>query len=140
MKKLFVVFVVLLAADVMAETEAYLSYDDFIRAVEAGRIQSVSLDGFSMLTGTMAQGDAEQSFQSYAKTGTANDPLLLALLNTHDVQISIADSEDHMPFFSLFYGLMFMGIPILTIVLLFIIYLKLNMILKLLVQDKSLNA
>ena len=58
----------------------YLSYDDFIRAVEAGHIKAVTLDKFSSINGTQVVGGVEKPFHSYAETGGANDPLLLRFL------------------------------------------------------------
>ncbi|MFH1147147.1 MAG: hypothetical protein V1736_05500, partial [Pseudomonadota bacterium] len=64
-------------AAMATEPGEYLSYDDFIRAVDAGQIESVRLDSYSRFEGTRVVDGVKRPFHSYADTGSANDPLLL---------------------------------------------------------------
>ena len=108
----------------------YMTYDEFIRHVELGVVLSVEVDGYSSIRGVMADGEEERPFHSYTRTGGANDPLLMRLLNEHGVPVSLGtrDDRDSMGMM-MFSGLMFMGAPLIMLILLIVILVKLNHIL-----------
>ena len=114
-----------------AESERYLRYEQFIRDVEAGLIESVRVDRFSRIVGEMRVEDGTQSFHTYSDTGSANDPLLIRLLNEHDVAVTIQSERDDLMFPGLMslFGLMYIVIPLTLVVLAFLINHKLNRVL-----------
>jgi len=132
MKQLRMAWVLLLvtSAAAWADNEQYLNYDEFVRQVEAGNIESAFLDDFSLITGTMRTSDGTQPFRSYGRMGAANDPLLLRLLRAHEVAITVQpERSDRMGgWFSLF-GLLMMVVPIAILVLAVVINSKLNQVL-----------
>ena len=130
MKKLILVSVVALltfAGSVSAGPSDYLSYDDFIRAVEAGHIKSVALDEFSSISGTQVLAGVEKPFSSYTHFGAANDPLLLRLLKDKGVPVTVAPRhEDRRWVEMLLPGLLMLGVPIITLVFVILIYRRLR--------------
>lgn len=130
MKTILIVPLICIASITSAIDSEHLTYDDFIRQVEAGNIKSVKLDKFSSITGTMVDGDTTKSFKLYADIGTANDPLLNRLLTEHGVEISAQDQTNPMsglPMTVVFTtGCLSIIIPFVTIVLLIVIIRKLN--------------
>jgi len=129
MKGILIVFVVSIAACACANDGQYLTYDDFIRQVESGIIESVTLDQFSSISGVMVDGDKTNSIRSYADTGSANDPLLSRFLKEHGVAVSMRDVSKPNYTMPMLTGFMFMGAPIVFLVLLIMIIMKLNRIL-----------
>ena len=130
MKKILLLLAVTLTAvPVLADEGEYLTYDDFIRQVEAGIIQSVTLDKFSSITGEQVFGDTTNTFRSYADTGSANDPLLVRFLKEHGVTVSMSDESDSFPRMPFISGFIFMGTPIVFLIFLVVIIMKLNQIL-----------
>lgn len=130
MKTIFVLLTVLLAIPAYAHEGQHLPYDDFIRMVESGNIQSVTLDNYASLSGTMVDDGVTNQFWSYAKTGTANDPLLNQLLKEHHVDVSMRDVAQPNTTMPMLTGFIFLVAPILFTVLLIVIIVKLNRILK----------
>lgn len=128
MKAILIVFVVSIAACACANDGQYLTYDDFIRQVESGNIESVTLDQFSSISGVMVDGDTTNSIRSYAHTGSANDPLLTGFLKEHGVAVSMRDVSKPSHTIPMLTGFMFIGAPILFLVLLIVIIMKLNRI------------
>ncbi len=127
MKRIISFMVVILAATrVIAGDAQYLTYDDFVRQVEAGTIRTVTLDQFSSITGTMVDGSNTNSFRSYAHTGSANDPLLTRFLKEHDVSLSMRDTSKPSHTMPMLTGFLFMGAPIVFLILLIVIIRKIN--------------
>ncbi len=118
-----------LAAPIAAREGRYLTYDDFVRQVEAGNIQSVTLDKFSTITGIQVVDGTTNSFQSHGDTGSANDPLLAQLLKEHGVALSIRDRSDPNFTIPILSSILFMGTPIAILVFLIVITIKLNKVL-----------
>jgi len=108
----------------MNNNSGYLSYDDFIRAVEAGNIKAVTLDKFPSITGTQVVDGVEKPFNSYANTGTANDPLLLRLLGEKSVKITANDGREEKPWGTGFFllPLLMFVVPLITLVFVVLIY------------------
>jgi ATP-dependent Zn protease len=105
----------------------YLPYEEFIVAVEAGSVKTVSLDRFSQITGTYTVGGAERPFRSYGDTGSANDVLLNRLLKQKNVAITLKPQQDRNPFFEAgFVAILMLFVPLLTLLLAFRINSKLN--------------
>jgi ATP-dependent Zn protease len=98
MKKLisFTVFVTLLTLGgvVWAAQVDYLCYNDFIKAVEAGQIKSVTFDRYSHISGTYVVEGKEKAFHSYTDIGAANDPLLLRFLHEKSVAVTVSDKRE----------------------------------------------
>jgi hypothetical protein len=107
----------------------YLTYDDFVRAVEAGQIKAVVLDRYSTISGTQLVGGVEKPFHSYAQTGTANDPLLLHFLREKSVPVTVSgkQEEQHWEMEVLLPLLMF-GIPVVILIFVVLIYRKVRCI------------
>lgn len=112
-----------------AEGSQYLNYDEFIREVEAGNVRAVELNDFSAIRGTLGADDATHAFRSYARTGSANDPLLARFLEEHNVEVSIQDQAKPRHKMPVFMGVFLMAVPIVLVVLLIVIIRKLNEIL-----------
>jgi len=129
MKAFLITGLIALASTAWAAGPEYLTYDNFIRQVEAGNVKSVSLDGLSSITGTMVDGGATNDFRSYGKTGSANDPLLSRFLKEHDVAVTMRDALRPRHTMPMLTGLMFLVGPIVFLILLVVIIMKLNQIL-----------
>ena len=129
MKKLILTTVVALltfAGSASAGPSDYLSYDDFIRAVDAGHIKSVALDQFSVISGTQVLAGVEKPFHSYGQSGTANDPLLLRLLKDKGVPVTVDLKHDDRQWHMLWSSALILGVPIITLVFVILIYRKLR--------------
>ena len=129
MKTLILIAVVALltfAGSVGAGPSDYLSYDDFIRAVEAGHIKSVALDHFSTISGTQVLAGVEKPFHSYGQSGTANDPLLLRLLKDKGVPVTVDLKHDDRQWHMLWSSALILGVPIITLVFVILIYRRLR--------------
>ena len=124
----FVVFVALPLVwklRVLAHTSEHLSYDEFIRLVETGQIKTVTVDQYSGLSGTQIVNGKEQPFNSYARTGSANDPLLLRLLREKGVPVTISNQEDKSPWCTnILLPILMFGIPIVTLIFVLLTYRK----------------
>ena len=129
MKAIFAVLAVMLATPAVAGDGQYLTYDDFVRHVESGNIQSVTVDRFSSIHGTMVDGAFTNSLRSYANTGSANDPLLTQFLKKHGVEVSMRDVSKPSHTMPMITGFMFMVEPIVFLILLVVIIVQLNRIL-----------
>jgi hypothetical protein len=131
MKKLITCGVCVLAlvcgSAAWAAQSDYLSYDDFIRAVEAGHIKSVTLGRFSSISGTQVLEGVEKPFHSYAQTGTANDPLLLRFLREKSVAITVTGKPDERSWGAdVLLPILVFGIPMITLVFVVLIYRRLR--------------
>lgn len=98
----------------------YLTYAEFIAAVDAGSVKSVSVDRFSAITGTRTVDGQEKRFRTYADTGSANDVLLIRLLKDKNVELSITNKdENRLPLVTGLVGLVMLIVPILTLFFVF---------------------
>ncbi len=129
MKAMLITGLIALASIAWGAEPEYLTYDNLIRQVEAGNVKSVSLDGLSSITGTMVDGSTTNDFRSYGKTGSANDPLLVRFLKEHDVGVTMRDASRPSHTMPMLTGFMFLGAPVLFLVLLIVIIKKLNRLL-----------
>jgi|SRR5581483_3965892 len=102
-------------------SDIYLTYSQFVTEAQAGHIKSATLNKYSDIQGFGTINGKEQSFHTYSKTGSINDPLLVALLNDKAVQITTAteykDVFGKHRFLLLFVGLSMIAIPWITFVL-----------------------
>jgi len=129
MKAILITGLIALASLAWASEPEYVTYDNLIRQVEAGNVKSVRLDGLSSITGTMVDGSVTNDFRSYGKTGSANDPLLVRFLKENDVAVTMRDASQPSHTISMLTGFMFLGAPILFLVLMIVIIKKLNRLL-----------
>ena len=129
MKTLYALAFLGLASSALAGESKYLTYDEFIRNVEAGNIKSVTLDNQSRIVGTLADGDATKEFHCYGVHGSSNDPLLNRVLKEHSVQTTLKNTResDFPPM--MWSGFVFLLTPVVGLVLLVVIIMKLNQIL-----------
>jgi ATP-dependent Zn protease len=119
------------APSAKAGDDDYLTYAEFIAAVDAGSVKSVSVDHFSSITGTRNVGGQERQFRTFADTGSANDVLLIRLLNEKGVRLSIADKDqDRFSLVTGIVGLVMLFVPILTLLIVFRISWKLSRVRK----------
>jgi hypothetical protein len=119
------------AASSLAADEDFLTYADFIAAVEAGSVKSVSLDRVSSITGTRTVGGQDRPFKCLAETGSANDVLLMRLLNQKGVDI------DHSPMKqveldtgTIVAGLLMIVLPIMTLLIIVRVSMKVSRVRK----------
>lgn len=70
----------------------YFSYSRFIQAIKTGSVKSVTLGEYSKITGIYSEDGVEKEFESWHEE-SANDVLLLEILNENDVEIAIAEKE-----------------------------------------------
>ncbi len=110
------------------ESEYYMCYDEFIRAVDAGQIKTVKLDRFSKITGTQRMNGGERTFMSYADTGSANDPLLLRLLKDKGIQITLDKKPEKNDRSHIWFSSVMFGIPIITLLFVLLTYWKVTLI------------
>jgi len=107
--------------------DLYLTYSTFIQEAQAGHIKTATLSKYSEITGTGFINGEEQSFHTYSKTGTTNDPLLVSLLNDKSVQINTATDEKDLigQYHSLllFVGSSMIIVPWITLVLIILVLL-----------------
>lgn len=111
------------------ESEYYMCYDEFISAVDAGKIKSVRLNDYSKIAGTLRTSGGERSFNSYANTGAANDPLLLRFLKDKGVQVTLDTKPDkyERPF-GFWFSIITFGIPIITLLFVLLTFWKVILI------------
>ena len=119
MKIAIVLMLTLTAAMAHGADTKYLTYDEFIRQVDAGQVKSVTLDHLSSISGTYMVDGEELSFNSYTKVGSASDPLLVRELKSRNIPIEIAGSEQSPAIWKSTLPIMlFMwGIPLVTLIL-----------------------
>jgi ATP-dependent Zn protease len=129
MKAILITGLIALASLAWGSEPEYVTYDNLIRQVEAGNVKSVTLDGLSSITGTMVDGSVTNDFRSYGKTGSANDPLLVRFLKENDVAVTMRDASRPSHTIPMLTGFMFLGAPILFLVLMIVIIKKLNRLL-----------
>ena len=129
MKAILITGLIALASLAWGSEPEYVTYDNLIRQVEAGNVKSVTLDGLSSITGTMVDGSVTNDFRSYGKTGSANDPLLVRFLKENDVAVTMRDASRPSHTIPILTGFMFLGAPILFLVLMIVIIKKLNRLL-----------
>lgn len=110
-----------------AADEDYLTYEKFIAAVESGAVKTVSLDRRSQINGTYLVDGAERAFWSYGETGSANDLLLVRLLEEKEVAIAHREPEENiLGLFNTLSGFLLFLVPIVTLILVFRINAKLK--------------
>jgi ATP-dependent Zn protease len=125
----FAVFVMALTLGgvVWAAPGDYLCYNDFIKAVEAGQIKSVTLDRYSSISGTYIVEGKEKAFQSYVGTGSANDPLLLRFLHEKSVAVTVSVKKDEQSWIPYtFMSILMFFIPLVTFLFVVLIYLRIR--------------
>jgi len=137
MKKCFVLLGLVLAALFVQADDRYMSYDEFIRTVRAGRVQSVALDHFSSITGKTVESGQTNAFRSFGSTGTANDPLLLQLLKENGVPVAIQDRDEPKFQMPIITGVLVLVFPLVFLLLLLRINRKLNAVLN---NQKTLHG
>ncbi|MDD2236108.1 MAG: ATP-dependent metallopeptidase FtsH/Yme1/Tma family protein [Kiritimatiellae bacterium] len=130
MRIAILLLMVTVSTTVLAKESQYYSYDDFIRQVDAGKIQSVTLDKYSSITGLVNEGTSTVAFHTYADTGSANDPLLNRFLKEHKVSIAMGDANGPSHAMPMMTGFIFLLAPIIFLILLIVIIGKLNHILR----------
>ena len=94
MKWLWALLCVVVSSSLCANEAEYFTYEEFIRKVETGAVQSVALDANSSIEGTYKAGDGLKKFECYEATGSANDPLLYELLKSKKIAITIQEEKD----------------------------------------------
>lgn len=137
MQKCFALLGLLFAALIVQADDRYMSYDEFIRAVRAGRVQSVALDHFSSITGQTVENGQTNAFQTFGSTGTANDPLLLQLLKENGVSVAIQDRNAPKFQMPIITGVLVLVFPLVFLFLLLRINRKLNAVLN---NQKTLHG
>jgi ATP-dependent Zn protease len=115
------------ATPATADGADYLTYTEFIEAVENGEVMKVQLNQFSKISGTYRSKEGNKQFECFGDTGSGNDLLLNRLLAQHGVATSINSEETPFPLMeSIFLPIMFFVVPITTLVLVFRIHWKLK--------------
>jgi ATP-dependent Zn protease len=113
--------------------DGYLTYDEFIRLVEAGKIESVELTKYSGISGKMEATEGSTAFNCFASTGSVQDPLLNKLLKEHNVKISVEEigkPDNSVSYIMGFSGLSMMIVPWVSLVLLILCFRRLGRIKK----------
>lgn len=114
--------------------DEYLRYEEFVDAVKAEQVVSVELDEFSQIKGVYRVGGTEQVFHTY-HADPYDDPLLIGLLEEAGVEIQLAEERERGLYSELFSGsFIFIGcftflVPILTLIYVFLIHRKVNLVL-----------
>ena len=99
----------------------YLTYEEFVEQVEKGNVKAVTVDRYSKMHGTYLVDGKEQPFETYAGTGSANDPLLIGKLKSEKVAVTL-DQAERDPFG---WGglwpmvLLTWGVPLITLILVY---------------------
>ena len=119
MKIAIVLMLTLTVAMAHGAESKYLTYDEFIRQVDAGQVKSVTLDHLSRIIGTHMVDGEELPFNSYSKLGSASDPLLVRELKSKNIPIEIAGREESPAIWknTLPIMLFMWGIPLITLIL-----------------------
>lgn len=94
MKWLWALLCFVVSSSLSANEAEYFTYEEFIRKVETGAVQSVTLDEHSSIEGTYKVGDGVRKFECYGATGSVNDPLLHELLKSKKIAITIQEEKD----------------------------------------------
>lgn len=121
---LFAHLVAASAADAASPSDDFLTYDEFIAQIEAGAIQSATLDQFSHITGTRLVDGRPRPFSTLGATGSANDVLLTRLLKQKGVNVVLKQEIEYETDWP--YTTAAFLVPIVTLILAFRINTKLN--------------
>lgn len=124
---LSVCIIILAEGTAMAKQSEHLTYPEFITAVKQGQVKSVELyqSTFGRIDGVYLKNEGEKKFQTRTKVGSADDPLLVKLLEEKGVIVTIT-GKPKSPLLLLPIFLLWFGIPIAVLVLLIKINSKLN--------------
>ena len=119
MKIAIVLLLTLTAAMAHGAETKYLTYDEFIRQVDAGQVKSVTLDHLSSIIGTYMVNGEERPFNTYSDVGSASDPLLVRELKSKNITIEIEEREQSSAIWknTLPIMLFMWGIPLITLIL-----------------------
>ncbi len=130
MKIIIVIMLVLSTTAVLGEDSKYLTYDEFIRKVDAGQVKTVTLDHLSRFHGTYLVDGEELPFHSYSDVGSASDPLLVRELKNKNIPIEISGrNQDPEIWKNTLPIMLFMwGIPLITLIFVIRISRKLSKI------------
>jgi hypothetical protein len=121
----------IVASASFAADEDFLSYADFIAAVEDGSVKSVSFDRLSSISGTHTVGGQDRRFKCIAEFGSANDVLLVRLLNQKGVVIDHSPSKQvELDTGTIVAGLLMIVLPIVSLLMIFRISMKLSRVRK----------
>lgn len=130
----FTAILLLTGAPLSAEEPKYLTYDEFIRRLDAGNIKEVRLGepNFGTILGKEIIGGKTSEFRCWHAGGASDDPLLIRLLKEKGVAVSIQTAKnDSSPFAgAMIYGFIMMLVPLVTLVLAILILCQLRKLAK----------
>ncbi|MFZ2643831.1 MAG: ATP-dependent metallopeptidase FtsH/Yme1/Tma family protein [Verrucomicrobiia bacterium] len=130
----FAAVLILTGAPVSAEEPQYLTYDEFIRRVDAGNIKEVRLGepSYAAILGKEIIGGKTNEFRCWHAGGASDDPLLIRLLKEKGVTVSIQTTKDERGPFAgaMISGLTMMLVPLVTLVFVILIHLRLRKLAK----------
>ena len=119
------------ASGVQAAEPEFLKYEDFLQKLQDDKVKSVTVGSwpFNQLEGTYGEGDSETPFFSQRPLEAANDPLLLELLEKH--QVSVVKREQPRPsvmemLAMNIQGLLLLVVPSILLVFVIIYVVKIN--------------
>jgi ATP-dependent Zn protease len=115
------VSITLMEARAFADEGQYLTYDEFIRRVDAGNIKEVRLahPTYSSVLGSEIVDGKERAFRCYHATGPSEDPLLIRLLKEKGVAVTIQTQKDER---SPAVGAMISGFAMMVVPLVILVY------------------
>ncbi len=118
------------ASGARAAEPELLKYEDFLQKLRENEVKSVTIGNwpFSQIEGIYAEGDREREFFSQRTLQAASDPLLLELLEKH--QVPVVKKEHRPTAMELFVqnapGLLLLVVPSALLVFVIIYMVKLN--------------
>jgi len=116
MKYIVAIMTLCFCTSALAESKAeHMRYEEFIETVRSGNVISANLDQFSSISGTYRVNGETNQFNTYAKTGSANDPLLTELLSENAVVVSVDTENKRSNQLQMISGLMFLLFPLIII-------------------------
>lgn len=81
-------------ADTEEAAHRYIGYETFIRYVEAGMVESVTLSRFSEIIGTAQGEDGPLHFRTFLSSNPTDDPLLNRFLDEQGVAVRFVTASD----------------------------------------------
>ena len=128
MKQLFKYLLLLLpyafaCVDAYASKEIYLPYAELIQMVETGAVKNVSLGTKPKFHGVLLLDGETVPFRSYRPTDTSGDPLLMNILEKHEVDI-LSEKRDDVSLVSAMttVGFIMLTVPVVSLLFILLVF------------------
>ena len=121
MRNILLVLALLFSSTCFAEEPIFYRYDELIRHIEAGNIESINIDNYSYISGNIRSTGNIKEFTCYGDTGSSNDPLLISLLKEHNIPFTLTEVSDSRHKIPTITGFVMFFVPLVTLILLIVL-------------------